>query len=49
MVRKEFLSRAESSPSPSLEFENINNIPVHCNEILRQKAMECAIICQASF
>ena len=49
MVRKEFLSRAASSPSPSLEFENINNIPVHCNEILRQKAMECAIICQASF
>ena len=38
-----------ASPSPSLEFENINNIPVHCNEILRQKAMECAIICQASF
>jgi len=32
----------------SLKLANINNIPAHCNQILSQKAMECAIICQRS-
>lgn len=40
------------SPAPlssPTQVRNINNIPAHCNQILTQKAMECAIICQASF